>query len=41
MIDIRLRKLLWVYFLEHAGENGNDRSDTLAGKALGIIPQKK
>ena len=41
MIDIRLRKLLWVYFLGHAGKNGNDRSDRLAGKATltsGLLP---
>ena len=33
MVDIHLRKLLWVYCPGHAGVKGNDRADTLAGKA--------
>ena len=33
MVDIRLRKLLWVYCPGHAGVKGNDRADRLAGKA--------
>ena len=33
MVDIHLRKLLWVYCLGHAGMKGNDRADRLAGKA--------
>jgi len=31
--NIHLRKLLWVYCPGHAGVNGNDRADRLAGKA--------
>ena len=30
---IHLRKLLWVYCPGHAGVKGNERADTLAGKA--------
>ena len=33
MADIHLRKLLWVYCPGHAGVKGNDRADSLAGKA--------
>ena len=33
MVDIYLRKLLWVYCLGHAGLKGNDRVDRMAGKA--------
>ena len=33
MVDIHLRKLLWVYFPGHAGVKGNDRADRLVGKA--------
>ena len=33
MVDIHLRKLLWVYCLGHAGVKGNDRADRLMGKA--------
>ena len=32
MVDIHLRSLLWVYCPGHAGVNGNDRADRLAGK---------
>ena len=32
-VNIHLRKLLWVYYLGHAGVKGNDRADKLAGKA--------
>ena len=31
MVDIHLRKLLWVYCPAHAGVKGNDRADRLAG----------
>ena len=30
MVDIHLRKLLWVYCPGHAGVKGNDRADRLA-----------
>ena len=33
MVDIHLRKLLWVYCPGHARVKGNDRADRLAGKA--------
>ena len=33
MVDIHLRKLLWVYCPENAGVKGNDRAKRLAGKA--------
>ena len=33
MVDICLRRLLWVYCPGHAGVKGNDRADRLAGKA--------
>ena len=33
MVDIHLRKLLWVYCPEHAGVKGKDRADRLVGKA--------
>ena len=33
MVDIRLRKLLWVYCPGHAGVKENDRADRLAVKA--------
>ena len=33
MVDIHLRKLLWVYCPGHARVMGNDRADRLAGKA--------
>ena len=33
MVDIHLRKLLWVYCPGHAGVKRNDRADRLAGKA--------
>ena len=33
MVDMHLRKLLWVYCRGHAGVKGNDRADRLAGKA--------
>ena len=33
MLDIHLRKFLWVYCPGHAGVNGNGRADRLAGKA--------
>ena len=32
-VDIHLRKLLWVYCPGHAGVKGNDRADSLPGKA--------
>ena len=31
--NCRCRRLLWVYCLGHAGVKGNDRADTMAGKA--------
>ena len=34
MIDIHLRKLLWVYCPGHAGVKGNDRADRLAKATL-------
>ena len=33
VVDIHLRKLLWVYYPGHSGVKGNDRTDRLAGKA--------
>ena len=33
VVDIHLRKLLWVYCPGHAGVKGSDRADRLAGKA--------
>ena len=33
MVDIHLRKLLWVYCPGHAGVKENDRADRLDGKA--------
>ena len=33
MVDIHLRKTLWVYCPGHAAVRGNDRTDRLAGKA--------
>ena len=33
MVDIHVRKLLWVHCPRHAGVKGNDRADRLAGKA--------
>ena len=33
IVDIHLRKPLWVYCPGHAGVNGNERADRLAGKA--------
>ena len=33
MVDIHLRKLMWVYFPGHAGVKRSDRADRLAGKA--------
>ena len=33
MVDIHLRKLLWVYRPVHVEVKGNDRADRLAGKA--------
>ena len=33
MVDIHLRKLLWVYCPGHAGGKGNDRADRLEGRA--------
>ena len=36
MVDIHLRKLLWMFCLGHAGVKGKDRADTLAGKATFI-----
>ena len=33
MVDIHLRKFLWVYCPGHAGVMGNGRADRLAGKA--------
>ena len=33
MVDIHLRKLLWVCCPGHAGVEGNDRADRLASKA--------
>ena len=36
MVDIHLRKLLWVYCPGHAGVMGNDRANRLAGKATVI-----
>ena len=33
MVDIHLRKLLWVYCPGHAGVKGTDRADRPAGKA--------
>ena len=32
MVDIHLRKLLWVYCPAHAGVTGNDQTDTLVVK---------
>ena len=32
-MDIHLQKLLWAYCPGHAGVKGNERADTLAGKA--------
>ena len=32
MVDIHLRKLLWVYCPGHAGVTGNDQTDRLVGK---------
>ena len=34
MVDIHLRKLLWVYCPGHAGVEGNDRADRLAGTQI-------
>ena len=34
MVDIYLRKLLWVYCPGHVGVEGNDRLDRLEGKAI-------
>ena len=34
MVDIHLRKLLWVYCSRHTGVKGNDRADRLVGKAI-------
>ena len=31
MVDILLRKLLWVYFRGYTGVKGNNRADRLAG----------
>ena len=36
MVDICLRRLLWVYCPGHAGVEGNDGADRLAGKKLSI-----
>ena len=33
MVDILLRKLLWVYYPGHAGVKGSNRADRLVGKA--------
>ena len=33
MVNIHLRKFLWVYCPGHAGVKGNDQADTLVGKA--------
>ena len=33
MVNIHLRKVLWVYCPGHAGVKGNGRADRLAGKA--------
>ena len=33
MVDIHLRKLVWVYCPGHAGVTGNNQENTLAGKA--------
>ena len=33
MVDIHVRKLLWVYCPGHAGVEGNDQADRLVGKA--------
>ena len=33
MVDIHLRKLLWVYCPEHAGVKGNDRAKRRAGRS--------
>ena len=33
IVDIHLRKLMWVYCPGHAGVKGNGRADRLAGKA--------
>ena len=33
IVDIHLRKLLWIFCPGHAGAKGNYRADTLAGKA--------
>ena len=33
MFNIHLRKVIWEYCPGHAGVNGNDRADELAGKA--------
>ena len=35
MVDIHLRKRMWLYCPGHAGVKGNDRGDKLAVKALG------
>ena len=40
MVDIHLRKHLWVYCPVHVGVKGNDQADRLAGKAtitIGLI----
>ena len=34
MVDIHLRKLLWVYCPGHAEVKGNDRADRMACKAV-------
>ena len=44
MVDIDLRKLLWIYYPGHAGVKGNDRADRLAAKATitsGLIASRK
>ena len=33
MVDSHLRNLQWVYYAGHAGVEGNDRAERLAGKA--------
>ena len=37
MVDIHLRKLMWVYCPGHAGVKGNDRAAGLAGKARATL----
>ena len=40
MVDIHLRKLLWVYCPGHAGVKGNDRADRVASTGGQSNPHK-